>query len=117
MYELRVGDYIEFTRIIRPAKKGRWERGSLFGTHWIHEIPEAVINEPGSGRIEKIGKDRKIGDDRFRVARVATGAWMGVVTAVLDDAVLIGKQMTLEVGNESAPEHGPSVYGTDGRIA
>lgn len=92
---ISVGDYISFTRIIQPAERltSKSATGQRFD---IITQPEIVILQSGSGIVNKINTTKKrIGGTNYGTARVDTGPVLGVVSVVLDDAVIIGVQQEL----------------------
>ena len=126
MYEFQSGDYIAFHRIVQPEQKCRFKTDYATGRPIaVPAIPEQVLPQAGDGQIIKLAKTkRKVRDlktnemHRYTVARVAAGSHLGVVTAILDDAELRAKPLTMDFGIEHDPKdtsHGPSQYGTDAR--
>lgn len=87
------GDYITFTKMIRPAVKRR-VRDSVGGVHDYEIEPAELIEYHSAGLVKRVNKSQKVfGTTAYTVGRVQTSD--GVVTAVLDDAVLIGIQQHL----------------------
>lgn len=130
-YEFQSGDFIKFHRIIQPAQKVRFKTDYATGRPIaVPEIPEQVLPQSGDGQIIKLAKGIrkvKVGVspqtknpiyEKFRVARVAAGSHLGVVTAILDDAELTAKPLQMDLGVESTDpvDRAPSMYG-DGKHA
>lgn len=123
MYEFQSDDYIYFHRIIRPESKVSFSTDYKTGRPIANpQIPEQVLPQRGQGQIIKLAKaKRKVRNlktnemERFTVARVASG--QGVVTAILDDATLMAKPLTMDLGIEHVDpkDIGPSQYGTDAK--
>lgn len=106
-YELQVGDYVNFTRVVFSEKisKAIIDPGSPRAKLSPH-IPEQIIEQAGSGQIVSIAKSKKkvkrtkfnrkgelvVHVDEVQTARIAAGVGLGTVTAVLDDATLAAKQ-------------------------
>lgn len=112
-YELKVGDYVKFTRVIAPAIKKR-NRSSFGGNFDIEVTPRRLVDQGGSGQIMSMAKNRtSIDDERVRTARVDAGPWLGNVVAVIDDAILVGKQIVFDIAEEEVVAQ--SMYGTDVR--
>jgi hypothetical protein len=109
-----VGDYISFERIVHPKVgvkfRTNYETG---GPICLPEIPEQILPQRGAGQILKIAtKPRRVGGEKLATARVAAGSGLGTVTAILDDATLTAKPLTMF---DLEPEAGSqTMYGTDG---
>lgn len=97
------GDYVRFTRMITPAKKQRVR--SSTGQNFDYETqPAMLIEHAGQGVVRKVAKNpKRFGDERLRTARVDTGGILKIVTAVIDDAVIIGTQTHMDLGCEAKP--------------
>lgn len=113
-YEIQKHDYIKFQRIVVPQKKKRI-RDSFGGNHDIVESDRYVYPCSGSGYVLFVSKstlsinnpfDPDGPNDKVRTARVDAGPLLGTVTAVIDDAVLIGKQTTMDLGYTVKDEMG-----------
>lgn len=126
MYQFESGDYIAFNRIIQPEQKCRFKTDYATGRPIaVPAIPEQVLPQAGDGQIIKLAKTkRKVRNlktnemERFTVARVHAGSHLGVVTAILDDAELRAKPLTMDMGLDNEPTDrvsGPGMYGTDAR--
>lgn len=123
MYELAVGDYISFTRIVRPKQVGmkfQLDFDSQPGvtlSRQVNNTEARIVAAPGEGRIKSISRsEKKIDGERVRTGRIDLGKFEGIVTAILNDAVLVGKQMTFDTG-EVAQVATQTMYGTDGSHA
>lgn len=117
-YAFQEQDYIRFHRIVRPESKCRFRTDYKTGRPIaIPSIPEQVLPQSGEGQIVKLAKSkRKVDGETFTVARVAAGSHLGVVTAILDDAELVAKPLTMDLGIEatdSSPTH--NVYSSDAK--
>lgn len=127
MYEFEPNDYILFKRIVQPEKKFSYRTDPASGRAIVVPgIPEQVLPQGGEGQIAKIqAKPRKVLVDRtkhgepvyesYRTATVLAGSHLGRVCAILDDATLQAKPLTLDMGldNDATPGAGPGMYGTD----
>lgn len=101
MIDINPGDFIGFKRIIKPAVKRRI-RDSVGGVHDYEIEPAELIQHAGSGQVQRVAKSQKVfGTTAYSTARVATSN--GVVTAIIDDAVLIGVQQQL-FDTQQAPQ-------------
>lgn len=127
-YEFQSGDYIRFKRIVQPEQKVRHRTDYKTGRPIaVPEIPEQVLPQSGDGQIIKLAKNIrkvKVGTsdrtgtpiyEKYKVARVAAGSHLGVVTAILDDAELAAKPLTMDLGIEAVDSKGarPNMYGTE----
>lgn len=125
-YKFEQGDYIFFKRIVQPEKKFGYKPGPNGRAIVTPQIPEQVLPQGGEGQIIKLSKaQKKVLVDRtktgqpiyqkFTVARVASG--MGVVTAILDDATLAAKPLTMDLGIEATDpsDAGTKMYDTDSK--
>jgi hypothetical protein len=87
--EVKPGDFVRFSRIItKPHRlaEPRVERQGGSGLVLsVNKTPQRIATG--------VGINKRI--DAFRVARIDAGPWMGVVTAVLNDAAKIGEQEQL----------------------
>lgn len=125
MYQFQSGDYIRFKRTVQPEQKAGFKTDYSTGLAIAKPTaPEQVLPQGGDGLIIKLAKTkRKVRNlvtnemECFTVARVAAGAHLGVVTAILDDAELAAKQLTMDLVIESVePEvTRASMYGTDSK--
>lgn len=88
--EIDKGDYVRFWRIVKPAVKSG-SRDST-GKRHLYTVEEAtIIAWSGSGLVTSVAKNaRKIDGEKVRTARVDAGKPLGMVTAVLDDAQIVG---------------------------
>lgn len=118
MYEFQVGDYIAFNRIIQPEQKCRFRTDYDTGKPIaIPATPEQVLPQRGQAQIVSISKGEKNVDGvKYRVARAHAGKPLGVVTVILDDAILVAKQQGL-FEMALVEEDGYNVYGTEGRVS
>lgn len=92
---IRAGDYVRFTRVVDP--KVTASAKSANGTRFTHVVrAERIVQQSGSGLVTSVGKRaRKVGDAKVLTGRVDAGPVLGIVTAVLDDAVLVGVQQQM----------------------
>lgn len=116
MYEFEPGDYIAFTRIVQNERPFKFRTDYSTGRALVDPaIPEQVVPQAGVGQIVSISANlRKVGDEKFIVGRVAAGKPIGTVTAILDDAILAGKQESLFDMAPAAKSDKFSQYGSDG---
>lgn len=122
-----VGDTIAFTRVYHPrvASKIVATPGSA---RPITEpgIEEQILKQKGEGaiiaihssprKVKRITRGGNVKVDVVHTAKVHAGPGLGYIAAVLDDAVLVGKQNSLF---DMAPieERAANVYGTEGKIS
>lgn len=124
MYQFESGDYIVFKRIIQPERKVSHRSNGTARAVVVPAVPEQVLPQRGDGQIIKLAKTprrvkvgiSKIGTpiyETYSVARVAAGSQLGVVTAILDDAELAAKPLTMDLGIDATDpaESRPSMYG------
>lgn len=96
MTDISVGDFVRFTRVIKPQKARSHRPKHLTETFTAILEPAALIEQGGSGLVLKVNKTSKSFDGKkYRVGRVDAGPLLGVVTAVLDDAILVGVQQSM----------------------
>ncbi len=114
-YVFQQGDYIKFQRIIQAKRevghRTDYETGKAIV---VPEIPEQVLPQSGEGVIVKLSKPRKVKDEKFNVAQVYAGNPLGKVCAILDDAILVGKQGSLFEA-EAASGGAKSIYTSDAK--
>ena len=111
MSEIEANDYVTFTRMIKPAVRQRVR--STTGEKFDYEVsPAELVECSGSGLVRRVAKNKKkFGAETYQTGRVATAN--GVVTAILDDAVIIGTQTRMDLGCEAVASV-PSMYDTQG---
>lgn len=115
-YKFEPGDYIFFKRIVQPEKKFGYKPGPNGRAIVTPAIAEQVLPQGGEGQIIKLLKtQKKVNNQKFNCARVASG--MGVVTAILDDATLAAKPLTMDLGVEATDpsENATKMYDTDSK--
>jgi len=120
-YVFESGDYIRFNRIYRGESPVRFRTDYATGRPIAEpQIPEQVLPQSGGGQILKLAKEqKKVRNlqtnemERFWTARVASGN--GVVTAILDDATLEAKPMTMfDIAPVDPDQQKFNQYGGDG---
>lgn len=113
----QVGDYIEFQRIVQPKRDVKFRTNYETGAPiCLPEIPEQILPQRGSGQITKIAaKPRRVSGEKLATARVAAGSSLGNVTAILDDAVLAARPLTIFDVEQTTEAQ--TMYGTDGSHA
>lgn len=84
MIEPKAHDFIKFTRVI--ASGGRFR-------------DDEVVRRGGSGSVIRVNKGKKKVRDGsvYATASVDCGGAVGIVNAVLDDAIIIGSQQQMEM--------------------
>lgn len=113
-YRIQPGDYAQFTRIVAPAEKMKI-RGAGNSNHDCVVKEREIIDQGGSGLVLSVSKNAaKIGDEKVMTGRVDAGPLLKVVTAILDDAILVGKQQQMDLGLFDT-DAAPSMYGTDSK--
>lgn len=113
-YEIQPGDYAQFTRIVTPVRKAK-VRGAGGSNHDYVVEDRKIIHQGGSGLVLSVSKTAtKIDDVKVMTGRVDAGPLLKVVTAVMDDAILVGKQQQMDLG---LFDEGPAqaMYGTDSK--
>lgn len=116
MSVFEVGDYIEFTRIIQPKQPVRFRTNYETGAPiCLPEIPEQVLPQRGQGQIVKFTKERRVAGTKYEVASVSAGSALGTVIAILEDAVLVGKPLTMFDLAPDTKDSGPNVYSSDAK--
>jgi hypothetical protein len=110
-----VGDYIEFTRIVHGKRGVRHRTDYDTGRAIVvPEIPEQVLPQGGEGQVVGPSRQRRVNGESYTTASVYAGKPLGKVIAILDDAILVGKQQSLFEVDE-VKEVGPNVYGSDAK--
>lgn len=115
--DLKPGDYVEFSRIVRTERETKLRSATGESAGYLRERT-VVDSVSGSGLVLKVAKARKRVDGvLYHTARIDAGPLLGVVTAILDDAVLIGVQQAMPLSIEESAGSAPNVYGTTGDVA
>lgn len=113
-YQFEKGDYVRFKRVVHAKKPCGFKPGPNGRAIATPEIPEQILQQEGEGELLSIAKTvKKVGGEKVQTGRVAST--VGLVTAVLDDAILQAKPMTLDLGIEAVDTAAPSIYGTDAK--
>lgn len=111
-YELQVGDYIKFFEIITPESKTRI-RDSTGGNHDFVKQVRAFAPRSGAGQIMSMPKSlTRLDGRKVRTASVDAGQLLGKVTAVIDNAVLVAKQLGFDMDVTGPAD---SMYSTDAK--
>lgn len=129
IYEFQVGDYIEFKRIWFPEKESKVVRSPGEARPVIRPaIPAQILEQGGSGMITKLHREPKklveksidamgqtdLKITKVRTAKVDAGAGLGSVAAIIDDAILVGKQQCL-FDMDAVETKAVGMYGTDAK--
>lgn len=123
-YEIQAGDYVRFERVVQdrgaPCVTYDDPERKTGPTAWTSK-DKAIHVVGGAGYVVSVAKTvkklpRVDGTmEKVRTARVDAGQLLGIVTAVLDEAVLIAKQQTMDVGDLFTTEATRGMYGTDAK--
>lgn len=99
MTSISEGDVIRFTRYVQPPLT-KTLRDASGGRHTRVTDDAKVIKHGGIGTVSSLSKHHKnIDGVKYRVARVNAGSLLGTVTAILDDAVIVGVQQSMELND------------------
>ena len=113
-YQIAKGDYVKFTRVVTPKVTQR-VRDSVGGNHDAVLSDRFISERSGSGYVVSVRKSTQAlpvgapdsdSSEKVLTGRVDAGPLLGTVTAVLDDAILIGKQQSLNIDIQEEIEAG-----------
>lgn len=100
--DINAGDYVSFSRIVQPGIYETYRDATKKAYKVLKQEP-CWIDQGGSGLVLKVSKsERNIDGEKHRTARIDAGPKLGIVTASIDDAVIVGVQQGLFIMDDAS---------------